>query len=56
MTACQPAPKTSTTKPRSRASAHQERPAMPDKQLWKTDKTRAFEIGVQWFLALSRAS
>jgi hypothetical protein len=31
-------------------------PPKPDKQLWKTDKARAFEAGVQWFLAVSRSA
>ena len=31
-------------------------PAKPDKQLWKTDKDKAFEAGVRWFLAVSRAA
>jgi len=26
-------------------------PPKPDKQLWVTDKARAFEAGVRWFLA-----
>jgi hypothetical protein len=32
------------------------RPAMPDSQLWKTDKARAFDAGVEWFLAVSRSA
>ena len=31
-------------------------PPKPDKQLWKTDKAQAFEAGVRWFLAVSRAA
>ena len=30
--------------------------AKPDWQLWKTDKAKAFEAGVRWFLAVSRAA
>jgi hypothetical protein len=29
-------------------------PLKPDRRLWETDKERAFEAGVRWFLALSR--
>lgn len=29
-------------------------PPKPDKRLWETDKARAFEAGVRWFLAVSR--
>ena len=31
-------------------------PAKPDKDLWKTDRARAFEAGVRWFLAVSRSA
>jgi hypothetical protein len=31
-------------------------PAKPDRQLWKTDEASAFEVGVRWFLAVSRAA
>jgi hypothetical protein len=31
-------------------------PAKPDRQLWKTDRAKAFEAGVRWFLAVSRAA
>ena len=48
-TAAQP-----TSKPLK--SARKSLPPKPDKQLWKTDKVRAFEAGVQWFLAVSRAA
>jgi hypothetical protein len=30
------------------------RPEKPAQQLWKTDKDKAFEAGVRWFLAVSR--
>lgn len=31
-------------------------PTKPDQQLWKTDNAKAFEAGVRWFLAVSRAA
>jgi hypothetical protein len=31
-------------------------PAKPDRRLWKSDNERAFEAGVRWFLAVSRAA
>ncbi|VTT98850.1 unnamed protein product [Gemmataceae bacterium] len=30
------------------------RPEKPAQQLWKTDKAKAFEAGLRWFLAVSR--
>ena len=32
------------------------RPSAPCRQLWEQDAERAFEAGVQWFLAVSRAA
>lgn len=31
-------------------------PPKPDERLWKADEARAFEAGVRWFLAVSRAA
>ncbi len=31
-------------------------PPKPDKDLWKTDRAKAFEAGVRWFLAVSRGA
>lgn len=61
MTACMPAPAKSSAAARSRLTSVRPtrpdpRPAMPDERLWKTDKARAFEAGVRWFLAVSRAA
>ncbi|QEL15067.1 hypothetical protein [Limnoglobus roseus] len=59
MTTCKPAPSTNTrVSPAvpSLASRYAEGPAKPDKQQWKTDKTRAFEASVRWFLSVSRAA
>ena len=61
MTACMPVPAKSSAVTRSRypsvrPTRPEPRPAMPDKQLWKTDKARAFEAGIQWFIAVSRAA
>jgi hypothetical protein len=39
----------STVRPKTPA-----RPEKPDPRLWKTDKAKAFEAGVRWFLAVSR--
>ena len=44
------------TRPKSKPVVRQNRPSKPDAQLWKTDKDKAFEAGVQWFLAASRAA
>jgi hypothetical protein len=51
-------PSTDKSNNRSRARQHEidVTPAQPDKQLWKTDEKRAFEAGVQWFLAVSRTA
>ena len=43
------------TRPNVKA-VKQDRPMKPDARLWKTDKNKAFEVGVQWFLAVSRAA
>ena len=59
MTACMPAPAKSSTAARTsyvRPIRPEPQPAMPDKQLWKTDAARAFEAGIRWFLAVSRAA
>lgn len=59
MTACKPAPAARLSRP-SPAPAwetrRKQRPELPDRQLWKTDNARAFEAGVRWFLAVSRAA
>ena len=50
------------TRPNARPTSKSEKaspkalPAKPDRQLWKTDNARAFEAGVRWFLAMSRAA
>jgi hypothetical protein len=50
------------TRPNTRPTSKSEKatpkalPAKPDRLLWKTDKAKAFEAGVQWFLAVSRAA
>ncbi len=47
------------TRPNARPIRKSEKaapPAKPDRQLWKTDKAKAFEAGVRWFLAVSRAA
>ena len=58
MTACKPAPARQTTRrPRpARETRTEVLPPVPDKRLWETDKARAFEAGVQWFLAVSAAA
>ena len=58
MTACNPAP-ARTRRPadqRAGEAGPNALPAKPDQRLWKTDKARAFEAGVRWFLAVSRAA
>ncbi len=57
MNACKPAPanKVDPSKP-ARQTRTPVRPAMPDKRLWKADKALAFEAGIKWFLAVSRAA
>ncbi len=40
----------------SEKSARNTLPAKPDRRLWKSDKAKAFEAGVRWFLAVSRAA
>ena len=56
MTTCKPVPaaKTSRRIGSDRQDRQEVRPAVPDSQIWKTDKARAFEAGVRWFLAVSR--
>jgi hypothetical protein len=39
-----------------RQTASPARPTVPCRQLWEQDAERAFEAGVQWFLAVSRAA
>jgi len=57
MTACKPAPaKTSRREGTHRKDRREVRPEKPDRRLWEADKARAFEAGVQWFLAVSRAA
>lgn len=57
MTARKSAPARNTTR-----RVHRERPRaepvppVPDRRLWEADRTRAFEAGVRWFLAVSRAA
>lgn len=50
MTTCKPARKT------RRPLRIKSLPPKPDKRLWEADKARAFEAGVRWFLAVSRAA
>jgi hypothetical protein len=51
---------TAESNSRVRALARQNQvevtPRKPDQQLWKTDEERAFEAGLQWFLAVSRTA
>jgi hypothetical protein len=58
MTASKSAPARQTQRPvrNDMQSRHEDHLAPPDRQLWETDKVRAFEAGVQWFLAVSRAA
>jgi hypothetical protein len=58
MTASKPAPARQTQRPaRNDMQSRGSDPlAPPDRQLWETDKARAFEAGVRWFLAVSRAA
>ena len=57
MTAATPTrPNTARLNRRVRKSARKPLPAKPAGQLWKTDEERAFEAGVRWFLAVSRAA
>jgi hypothetical protein len=57
MTACQPTPAEARPDNQSRSEARRDSlPQPPDRRLWKTDSARAFEAGVQWFLAVSRAA
>ena len=53
MTTCKPAPR-QTRRPVRTELRTEVLPPRPDKSLWKTDKARAFEAGVRWFLAVSR--
>ena len=58
MTACKPAPDSKASRPvrSDRFSRTDALPPVPDKRLWETDEARAFEAGVPWFLAVSRAA
>jgi hypothetical protein len=57
MTAFKPAPRTTSRPVRDdRPDRTAFLPPVPDKQLWEADKTRAFEAGARWFLAVSRAA
>jgi hypothetical protein len=47
-------PNARSTRTKCKTATRQISPAKPDKQLWKTDKDKAFEAGVQWFLSVSR--
>ena len=57
MTTCKPAPR-QTHRPAhgDRATRTAALPPVPDRRLWETDRGRAFEAGVRWFLAVSRAA
>ncbi len=59
MTTCKPVPRTNTrvspTVP-ALASRYEEGPAKPDKQMWKTDKDRAYEASMKWFLSVSQTA
>lgn len=54
MTATRTRPNAARSK--SRKSGREALPAKPDKQLWETDKDKAFAAGVRWFLAVSRTA
>jgi hypothetical protein len=59
MTACKPAHAAKLSHPSpavAREPRRDARPEKPDKQLWETDRARAFEAAVRWFLAVSRAA
>jgi hypothetical protein len=58
MTASKSTPARKTQRParNDMQSRHEDRLAPPDRQLWETDKARAFEAGVRWFLAVSRTA
>jgi hypothetical protein len=51
MTTCKPAPRKTTRPARTEAI-----PPKPERRLWEADAGRAFEAGVRWFLAVSRAA
>lgn len=53
MTTCKPAPRKKDRPVRTDLRTDV-LPPKPDEQLWKTEKARAFEAGVRWFLAVSR--
>ncbi len=53
MTTCKPAPRETTRPTRSRVEPL---PPRPDRRLWETDRDRAFDAGVRWFLAVSRVA
>jgi hypothetical protein len=45
----------SAIRPNTQSATRQQTcPVKPDKQLWEADEDKAFEAGVQWFLAVSR--
>jgi hypothetical protein len=58
MTASKSVPARKTQRPvrTDMPSRREDRLAPPDRQVWETDNARAFETGVRWFLAVSRAA
>jgi hypothetical protein len=57
MTACKPAPaRKATRRVRRERPRVEPLPPRPDRRLWGADRARAFEAGVRWFLAVSRAA
>ena len=55
MTTCEPKPVARKTEQQP-VPAREHLPEPPDRRLWEPDSTRAFEDGVRWFLAVSRAA
>jgi hypothetical protein len=53
MTACKPVLGTSQQSRSGRQDRQVVVPPLPDPRLWKTDRDRAFEAGVRWFLAIA---